>query len=121
MSSDPLDAPAQLSPASARSISSAMHWEAAAAFVGARCQDAARTRALPPPVPGDDAGAAQFWGHPASGRERFTPADVHAAWLGEKTICHGEMVLGLVDKARQRYEETGCRRRVSSAKMSGSR
>jgi hypothetical protein len=73
-----------------------MHWEAAAAFVGARRLDAAAPRAQPPPIPGDGAGEALYWGHPESGRGRYTPADVHAAWLGEKAMSHGEMMLGLV-------------------------
>ena len=110
-----------LSLLSAQKGNAAMHWEAAAALMGRRRIDALTPRALPPPMPplpGEREGAgAVFWGQPASGRGRYTPADVHDAWLEEKSVAHGEMVLALVSKAQALHTALGNTRRASSAHL----
>ena len=96
---------------------SAMHWETAAALVGARRVDAAAQRSLPPPTPGDAASGVQFWGQPVSGRERYSPSDVHQAWLAEREVQHGEIVLELVRRAMLSNSAAGSQRRVCSLKV----
>jgi hypothetical protein len=111
------------SPLSAgRTTNSAMHWEAAASLIAARRLDAQTARVQPPPTPTPQAGGGGgrvplFWGQPASGHERYTPADVHAAWVAEKQRAHSEMLLSIVDKTRSLYAALGSARRASSAEV----
>ena len=115
--------PAALSPLSrvSRTTNSAIHWEAAANLVAARRLDVQTVRALPPPMPGEAKGQGEFWGQPESGRERYTPADVHGAWTSEKDLAHSEMVLALLDRAQRSNAAVGNHRRVCSLKATQAR
>jgi len=115
--------PAALAPLSrlSRTTNSAMHWETAATLVASRRLDAQKVRALPPPLPGETRGEGEFWGQPESGRERYTPADVHKAWTSEKDLAHNEMMLVLIANAQRSNVAVGNHRRVCSLKATQAR